>query len=185
MHEAIPDCVNAQIDGADGRNGATATLGQLVGAQCAMLLVRSVFAKVRSGTRASNLARKLQCHARERSRARSRMTAVEHGGLQDGVQLPQREPLVYYMLNKPRSCMSLATDGPFKKSAEGGTVMDYVPAAPRVFPVGRLDYDSEVHLPKRISALHTYSHTHTHLLSLPHRGISTCKQPDTPLYQIP
>jgi len=50
---------------------------------------------------------------------------------------------VYYMLNKPRSCMSLATDGPFKKSAEGGTVMDYVPAAPRVFPVGRLDYDSE------------------------------------------
>jgi hypothetical protein len=56
--------------------------------------------------------------------------------------LPQ-EPLVYYMLNKPRGCMSLALDGPFKKSAEGGTVLDYVPAYPRVFPVGRLDYDSE------------------------------------------
>ncbi len=54
-----------------------------------------------------------------------------------------QEPLVYYMLNKPRACMSLAQDGPFKKSAEGGTVLDYVPACPRVFPVGRLDYDSE------------------------------------------
>ena len=73
--------------------------------------------------------------------------------------LPQREPLVYYMLNKPRSCMSLACDGPFKKSAEGGTVMDYVPAAPRVFPVGRLDYDSEVHLVVCVK-----------------RGLSTCQK---------
>lgn len=57
--------------------------------------------------------------------------------------ISEQEPLVYYMLNKPRGCMSLAQDGPFKKSADGGTVLDYVPAYPRVFPVGRLDYDSE------------------------------------------
>jgi hypothetical protein len=61
----------------------------------------------------------------------------------DGRVLPPREPIVYYLLNKHRQCMSVAQDGPFRKSAEGGTVLDYVPSFPRVFPVGRLDYDSE------------------------------------------
>ena len=61
----------------------------------------------------------------------------------DGRVLPPREPIVYYLLNKHRRCMSVAQDGPFRKSAEGGTVLDYVPSYPRVFPVGRLDYDSE------------------------------------------
>ena len=39
--------------------------------------------------------------------------------------------------------MSLACDGLFKRSAQGGNVLDYAPASPRVFPVGRLDYESE------------------------------------------
>lgn len=61
----------------------------------------------------------------------------------NGTVLPDREPIVYYLLNKHRGCMSVAQDGPFKKSAEGGTVLDFAPLYPRVFPIGRLDYDSE------------------------------------------
>ena len=36
-----------------------------------------------------------------------------------------------------------ATKGELQKAAEFGTVTDLVPAAPRVVPVGRLDFDSE------------------------------------------
>jgi len=45
---------------------------------------------------------------------------------------------VYYLLNKPRGVVTTAAD------PEGrATVVDLVPLEPRVFPVGRLDYDSE------------------------------------------
>jgi 23S rRNA pseudouridine2605 synthase len=49
-----------------------------------------------------------------------------------------RPDLVYYLLNKPAKVMTTAHD------PEGRpTVMGLVPDEPRVFPVGRLDYDTE------------------------------------------
>ena len=67
----------------------------------------------------------------------------------DGKVLPQREPIVCYLLNKPPRVMctcsvgETATPGELQKAAEFGTVLDLVPPAPRVVPVGRLDFDSE------------------------------------------
>jgi 23S rRNA pseudouridine2605 synthase len=56
----------------------------------------------------------------------------------DGVTIPVRPGLVYYLLNKPAKVVTTASD------PEGRpTVMDLVPAEPRVFPVGRLDWDTE------------------------------------------
>jgi 23S rRNA pseudouridine2605 synthase len=56
----------------------------------------------------------------------------------DGVVLPVAPGLVYYLLNKPRGVVSTADD------PEGRpTVVGLVPAEPRVFPIGRLDVDSE------------------------------------------
>ena len=56
----------------------------------------------------------------------------------DGVTLPVRPGLVYYLLNKPAKVVTTAHD------PEGRpTVIDLVPAEPRVFPVGRLDWDTE------------------------------------------
>jgi 23S rRNA pseudouridine2605 synthase len=56
----------------------------------------------------------------------------------DGVTIPVRPGLVYYLLNKPARVVTTAND------PEGRpTVMDLVPAEPRVFPVGRLDWDTE------------------------------------------
>lgn len=56
----------------------------------------------------------------------------------DGAVLPVAPGLVYYLLNKPRGVVSTADD------PEGRpTVVGLVPAEPRVFPVGRLDADSE------------------------------------------
>ena len=56
----------------------------------------------------------------------------------DGVTVPVRSGLVYYLLNKPPKVMTTAHD------PEGRpTVVDLVPAEPRVFPVGRLDWDTE------------------------------------------
>ena len=56
----------------------------------------------------------------------------------DGVAIPVRPGLVYYLLNKPPKVVTTAHD------PEGRpTVMDLVPAEPRVFPVGRLDWDTE------------------------------------------
>ncbi len=56
----------------------------------------------------------------------------------DGVPLPVRPGLVYYLVNKPPGVTSTASD-PHAARA----VVDLVPAEPRVFPVGRLDVDSE------------------------------------------
>jgi 23S rRNA pseudouridine2605 synthase len=56
----------------------------------------------------------------------------------DGVPVATRADLVHYLLNKPARVVSTASD------PEGRpTVVDLVPAEPRVFPVGRLDWDTE------------------------------------------
>lgn len=57
--------------------------------------------------------------------------------LVDGVPLPVAPDLVYYLLNKPVGVVSTAEDTHARR-----TVVDLVPAEPRVFPVGRLDQDS-------------------------------------------
>jgi 23S rRNA pseudouridine2605 synthase len=56
----------------------------------------------------------------------------------DGVSGSVRAGLVYYLLNKPAGVISTAAD------PEGRpTVIDLVPADPRVFTVGRLDLETE------------------------------------------
>lgn len=56
----------------------------------------------------------------------------------DGAQIGVRPGLVHYLLNKPRGVITTAADPQNRP-----TVVDLVPATPRVFPVGRLDGDSE------------------------------------------
>jgi 23S rRNA pseudouridine2605 synthase len=56
----------------------------------------------------------------------------------DGVPVEVRDDVVYYLLNKPRRVVTTARDPEGRPSA-----VDLVPAEPRVFPVGRLDYDTE------------------------------------------
>jgi 23S rRNA pseudouridine2605 synthase len=56
----------------------------------------------------------------------------------DGVAIPTAPGLVHYVLNKPRGVVSTSSD------PEGRpTVVEFVPEAPRVFSVGRLDFDTE------------------------------------------
>jgi 23S rRNA pseudouridine2605 synthase len=56
----------------------------------------------------------------------------------DGVGIGVKPGLVYYLLNKRRGVVSTASD------PEGRpTVVESVPPEPRVYPVGRLDTDSE------------------------------------------
>ena len=50
---------------------------------------------------------------------------------------PQPQKLVYYLLNKPKYVLSTSFDDRGRK-----TVLNYVPKDIRVFPVGRLDYES-------------------------------------------
>lgn len=56
----------------------------------------------------------------------------------DGVPVPTRPGLVYYLLNKPRGVVTTAHDPQGRR-----TVVELVPDDPRVFPVGRLDVDTE------------------------------------------
>ena len=56
----------------------------------------------------------------------------------DGVAVGVRPDLVHYLLNKPAGAITTASD-PQGRPA----VVDLVPAEPRVFPVGRLDRDTE------------------------------------------
>ena len=56
----------------------------------------------------------------------------------DGVPLPVLPGLVHYLLHKPAGTVTTARD-PFGRA----TVLELVPGTPRVFPVGRLDADSE------------------------------------------
>jgi 23S rRNA pseudouridine2605 synthase len=50
---------------------------------------------------------------------------------------PSPQNLVYYLLNKPKYVLSTTNDDRGRD-----TVLNYVPKTPRVFPVGRLDYES-------------------------------------------
>lgn len=56
----------------------------------------------------------------------------------DGVKLKPVNRRIYIMLNKPKGCITAVKDDRGRK-----TVMDYVECGKRIFPVGRLDYDSE------------------------------------------
>jgi 23S rRNA pseudouridine2605 synthase len=56
----------------------------------------------------------------------------------DGVPVPVAPDLVYYLVNKPAGVVTTASDPEGRR-----TVLDLVPATPRVFPVGRLDFDTE------------------------------------------
>ena len=57
----------------------------------------------------------------------------------DGKILSHKVKYEYYLLNKPKGCVSTVSDDKGRK-----TVMDFLPeSAGRVFPVGRLDYDTE------------------------------------------
>ncbi len=49
-----------------------------------------------------------------------------------------RTDLVYYLLNKPAQVVTTASDPEGRR-----TVVELVPDDPRVFPVGRLDYETE------------------------------------------
>ena len=78
----------------------------------------------------------------------------------DGVPVVVRDDLVYYLLNKPTGYVSTASD------PEGrATVVELVPPTPRVYPVGRLDYDTEGLL------LLTNDGDLTHLLTHPRFGV--------------
>jgi 23S rRNA pseudouridine2605 synthase len=56
----------------------------------------------------------------------------------DGAFVPLAPDAVYYVLNKPAGCVTTAHDPQGRP-----TVVDLVPSEPRVFPVGRLDLDTE------------------------------------------
>jgi 23S rRNA pseudouridine2605 synthase len=56
----------------------------------------------------------------------------------DGAPVGVKPGLVYYVLNKPRGVVTTAKDTHGRP-----TVVEYVPSEPRVFPVGRLDADTE------------------------------------------
>ncbi len=56
----------------------------------------------------------------------------------DGVLVGVRPDTVWYLLNKPAGVVSTASDPQGRP-----TVVDLVPSEPRVFPVGRLDADTE------------------------------------------
>jgi 23S rRNA pseudouridine2605 synthase len=56
----------------------------------------------------------------------------------DGVPVGVRPDLVYYLLHKPEGVVTTAAD-----THGRATVLELVPDEPRVFPVGRLDMDTE------------------------------------------
>lgn len=78
----------------------------------------------------------------------------------DGVRVPTQAGLVYYLLNKPVSVVSTASDPQGRP-----TVVDLVPGEPRVYPVGRLDWDTEGLL------VLTNDGTLTHRLTHPSFGV--------------
>lgn len=78
----------------------------------------------------------------------------------DGVPIGARPGLVYYLLNKPRGVISTANDPQGRP-----TVVDIVPQSPRVYPVGRLDAETEGLL------LLTNDGELTHFLTHPSKGV--------------
>lgn len=68
-----------------------------------------------------------------------RRVHADHDSVEvDGVRVGVKSGLVYYLLNKPKGVVTTASDPQGRP-----TVVDLVPLAPRVFPVGRLDADTE------------------------------------------
>ena len=57
--------------------------------------------------------------------------------LVEGNQLSDKEEKVYYLLNKPRGVVTTVHDEKGRK-----TVVDLIPTTARIYPVGRLDYDT-------------------------------------------
>ena len=74
----------------------------------------------------------------ERASIGRRIAAAEDTVSIDGVPVPTRPGLVHYLLNKPRGVVSTAADPQGRP-----TVVSLVPDDPRVYPVGRLDTDTE------------------------------------------
>lgn len=52
-------------------------------------------------------------------------------------QIIEKEPKEYYLLNKPRGVVTTTSDDKNRK-----TVIDLIPTSTRIYPVGRLDYDT-------------------------------------------
>jgi 23S rRNA pseudouridine2605 synthase len=78
----------------------------------------------------------------------------------DDVPVLTDTQLVHYLLNKPANVVTTADD------PEGRpTVLELVPASPRVFPVGRLDFDTEGLL------ILTNDGELAHLLTHPRHGV--------------
>ena len=68
-----------------------------------------------------------------------RRVDVDHDLVEvDGAPVGTKPGLVHYLLNKPAGVVSTASDTHGRP-----TVVDLVPAEPRVYPVGRLDADTE------------------------------------------
>jgi 23S rRNA pseudouridine2605 synthase len=68
-----------------------------------------------------------------------RRVDTEHDHVEvDGAPVGIRPELVHYLLNKPAGVLSTASDPQGRR-----TVVQLVPDEPRVFPVGRLDADTE------------------------------------------
>lgn len=55
----------------------------------------------------------------------------------DGVLLKKEENKEYYLLNKPRGVISSVSDDKNRK-----TVVDLIETETRIYPIGRLDYDT-------------------------------------------
>ena len=74
----------------------------------------------------------------QRARLGQRVDVERDSVAVDGVSVGLRADLVYYLLNKPPGAVCTADDPQGRP-----TVVGLVPDEPRVFPVGRLDADSE------------------------------------------
>ena len=55
----------------------------------------------------------------------------------DGNQIDNKQEKVYYIMNKPRGIITSTNDDKDRK-----TVVDLIPDTRRIYPVGRLDYDT-------------------------------------------
>ncbi len=55
----------------------------------------------------------------------------------DGKKINSKEPFVYFLLNKPKQTVSTAAD-----EKERSNVVDLIKTRYRIYPVGRLDYDT-------------------------------------------
>jgi pseudouridine synthase len=55
----------------------------------------------------------------------------------DGNSIEDKEDKIYYLLNKPRGVVTTTNDDKNRK-----TVIDLIPIKQRIYPIGRLDYDT-------------------------------------------